>query len=197
MRLRKLTADGARATQHYECCVLRLYLDAAGKWTIGWGHCCTAQELANGVFVNGITQPRADEVFWSDVAPREVTCSRLVDGVELDPHEFDVLMDFGFNEGFGALATSTLLQLVRAGNKAAVPEELKKWDKVWDPKAKQLVHNAGLLKRRIAEGLTWVHGYGHPDVEAAIRDAALAAHALQFTSLDLLPDLLQVTLRDE
>lgn len=197
MNLRKLTADGARAIQHYECCVLRLYLDVVRKWTIAWGHLCSAQELASGMFANGITQLEADALFWRDISPREVTCSRLVDGVEVEPHEYDVLMSFGYNEGFGNLAGSTLLQLVRAGRKSEVPEELKKWDKVQDPDTHQLVHNAGLLKRRIAEGLTWVHGYGHPDVEAAIREAALSAYALQFTELDLLPDLLKVTLRDE
>ena len=62
--------------------------------------------------------------------------NRLVK-VPLEQHEFDALVSFAYNVGTDedadtiaeGLGDSTLLRLLNAGDKAAVPEQLRRWHK--------------------------------------------------------------------
>ena len=65
--------------------------------------------------------------------------------VELSQHEFDALVSFDFNCGYGSLRSSTLLRLVNEGDFAGAAEEFEKWDHVSGKVC------AGLLRRRLAE----------------------------------------------
>jgi lysozyme len=65
--------------------------------------------------------------------------------IQLTQNEFDALVDFAFNCGCGAFASSTMLRLLNAGNITGAAYEFQRWDKADGTVV------AGLLRRRIAE----------------------------------------------
>lgn len=170
---------------NFEGTVLHRYVDQAGVITVGTGHALTAAEKANGAWVEGITHAEAKELLRLDVGKAERAVNTMV-LVPLEQHQFDALVSFTFNLGVGALQTSTLLTLLNAGDYASVPAQLERWCKRKDPKTGQLVADAGLLKRRQAEGRVWIGGYGGKAADEALRQAANVAVARQFTQTELL-----------
>jgi lysozyme len=72
-------------------------------------------------------------------------CVNKLVTIELSQPEFDALVDFVFNLGSGAFASSTLLKKLNSVDTAAAAAEFDKWDHAGG----QIV--AGLLRRREAE----------------------------------------------
>ena len=122
----------------------KVYHDAAGLLTIGYGH-----RLLNAAsFPDGIDESQAAEILASDVRDAEQAVIRLTK-VVLTQGRFDALVDFVFNLGQIRLANSTLLKLLNSGEYNAAAEELLKWDHVGS------VEVAGLKARREAEYALW------------------------------------------
>jgi len=134
--------------------VLHIYKDQAGLDTIGVGHLLTADDKATGRFMNGITDQQSLDLLRHDVSSAEAAINSLV-RVPLTQNEFDALVDFVFNLGKGALQVSMLLKKLNAGDKKAVPTEFLKWNKVRNPKTKQLEPNKGITRRRQREADLW------------------------------------------
>jgi lysozyme len=133
---------------------LRAYNDGVGVWTIGWG--CT-----HGVHEGmTITLAEAETMFADEMVRPEKAVNKNV-RVPLTQRQFDILVSFTYNCGEGALASSTLLKRLNAGDYAAVPSELMKWNhgggKVM----------SGLTARRKLEGARWRAGSGHEAVAEA------------------------------
>lgn len=164
---------------------LAIYVDVAGYETIGVGHKLTEQEKASGVFANGISKEQSRALLRADAATAMRAVNEYVK-VPLEQHQFDVLMDFTINEGTEALRTSMLVVLLNQGDYASVPMQLERWMKRKDPKTGQLVADAGLLKRRQAEGKVWMDGYGGKAADEALRQAANVAVAHAFSTQELL-----------
>jgi GH24 family phage-related lysozyme (muramidase) len=120
------------------------YKDVVGKDTIGYGHLLTAGES----FPDGITEDQATALLKADVAWAERAVSAEVK-VALTQGQFDALVDFTFNLGAGTLQRSTLLTVLNAGQYAAVPSEMAKYDRAGG------VVNEGLARRREAETKLW------------------------------------------
>jgi lysozyme len=102
----------------------RVYLDAAGFPTIGYGH----RLLNPASFPNGIDEAQAAEILACDVWDAEQAVQRLVK-VPLTQGQFDALVDFCFNLGAGKLTTSTLLKVLNCGRYEDAAEELLRWDR--------------------------------------------------------------------
>ena len=147
-------ADGDPSTVN-----LDPYLCPAGYWTIGWGHVVLdAQDnnfkgkenkkAAYRIYPNGITHDVASMILEDDTRRFAVYVADKVK-VPLTDNQFSSLVSFCFNVGTGNFNRSSLLRLLNAKNYAAVPVELKKWNKVGD---KVL---PGLVKRRSAEAELW------------------------------------------
>lgn len=135
---RAYSSVGKGMTERFEGYRRVAYQDAAGVWTIAFGH--TA-----GVF-EGMTCTIQQAEAWldEDIAwAGEVVNAHVT--VPLTQGEFDSLVDFTFNLGAGSFEGSTLFRLLEAGDFAAAAAEFPKWDHVAGKES------AGLLSRRLAE----------------------------------------------
>lgn len=115
--------------RRFEGLYLTSYLCPAGVPTIGYG----ATHYLDGrrVTLSDLTISRATaEVMLREMVRREYlpAVRRLCPG-ELQPGQLAALIDFTFNLGAGQLRASTLRRRVNAGMWAAVPAELRKWNR--------------------------------------------------------------------
>lgn len=86
---------------------LDAYVDAAGVWTIGYGH---TKNVRQG---DKISEYWAKELLMQDVAEVEKQVKAL--GVAKTQGQFDALVSFAFNLGIDNLKRSTLLKCIREG----------------------------------------------------------------------------------
>lgn len=127
---------------------LETYLDDAGVPTNGWGH------TKGAVMGQQIDVQRAEDLFGGDIAPAEETVEQAVK-TELSDNQFAALVIFAFNVGLAGFTGSTLLKVLNAGNYDQVPAQLRRWNKVRDPKTGQMVESHGLNNRRQIEIDLW------------------------------------------
>lgn len=147
----RVSENGLDLVKSFESCMAAIksrpgffkpYRDSAGVLTIGWGH--TNHHLPRFDGNSVWSQAECDGALAGDMG----TFERWVADHARAPiaqHEFDALVSWSFNTG--GPATATLWKKLNAGNKAAVPAELAKWNRAG---GKVL---AGLVRRRKAEGL--------------------------------------------
>lgn len=100
----------------------KVYLDTAGKKTIGYGHLLKSGET----FANGITQKQAQDLLAQDLKIAESAVNKLVK-VDLTANQKISLISFVFNIGGGAFADSTLLKKLNSGDKTGAAQELDRW----------------------------------------------------------------------
>jgi GH24 family phage-related lysozyme (muramidase) len=143
--------DGMKASQRglnlihsFESCKLTAYPDPGSKdghpWTIGWGS--TGPGIGPGV---KWTQVQADTRFAADLAKFERGVLTALGGAPVTQGQFDALVSFAYNVGLGALASSTLLRMHKAGDYAGAQKQFARWNK-----NDGRVMN-GLTRRRAAE----------------------------------------------
>jgi lysozyme len=97
------------------------YRDAAGYWTIGYGHL-----IKPGENFNCISESEATQLLLRDVSSAE-SCVNSRVKVPLNGNQFSALVDFAYNLGCGALSSSTLLKDVNARRFGEVCGQLKLW----------------------------------------------------------------------
>ncbi len=124
--------------KQFEGCKLTAYLCPAGNPTIGYGR-TTGVKLGQT-----ITQAQADAWVVEEYDAFEARVRRIVT-VPLTPNQLGALVSFAYNVGTGALASSTLLRLLNAGDYKGTAAQFARWNKAG---GKVL---AGLTKRRAAE----------------------------------------------
>jgi lysozyme len=127
----------------------KIYLDAAGLPTIGYGHLLKAGEEAR--FKNGITKEEGKALLKEDVKEAEDAVKRL-SGVALTQNQFDALVSFVFNVGQGRYRDSTLRKKVNAGDMKGAADEFLRWIRAG---GKVLT---GLQRRRAAERKMFLGG---------------------------------------
>ena len=136
----KLSENGTKLIKKYEGCRLKAYKCPRGVWTIGYGH--TNNVRPDDV----ITQDEAEELFKQDVKVFENAINRLIK-VKLNQNQFDALVSFTFNLGYGdrGLGGSTLLRLLNNSDYIGASKQFSRWvysgDRVLE----------GLIKRRNEE----------------------------------------------
>jgi lysozyme len=124
------------------------YADPAHGWavpTVAFGHTDSAgspkyAETKNKVF----TKAEGREILRRDLRQYAAAVEKAVK-VPLNDNQFAALVSFTYNVGAGALAKSTLVKKLNAGNYGAVRSELAKWNKAGGKVMK------GLTRRRAAE----------------------------------------------
>ncbi len=141
-----ISNDGVELIASFEGFVDHPYNDPAGHATIGFGHLIHLGPVTNadrrkwGI----ITRAEGKRLLLQDLAKYEQAVRKLVK-VPLSQSEFDALVSFTFNVGPNALASSTLLRKLNAGNKRGAADEFLRWNKAG---GKVL---PGLTRRREAE----------------------------------------------
>jgi lysozyme len=135
--------------KQFEGCVLTAYPDPASggdPWTIGYG--ATGPGITQGVTW---TQNQADV----DLIARMTAIGARVDSlvtVDITDEQKGALCDFAYNLGVGALAGSTLLKMLNAGNVQGAADQFLRWDMA---SGKVM---AGLEHRRDAERALFILG---------------------------------------
>lgn len=118
------------------------YRDSAGVPTIGYGH-------TKGVRMGmACTKERAESWLCEDLRTAELQVNGL--NVCRTQGQFDALVDFVFNLGFGALRRSTLLRKIRH---SAPTEQIQAEFRKWVHAGGRVLH--GLVKRREWEAKRW------------------------------------------
>jgi lysozyme len=98
-----------------------------GKPTIGYGS--TFYEDGSEVNLGDvITQQQANELLMNILSQFEKDVSTLLNGIPVNPNQFDALVSFAFNLGTESLAQSTLLNKLKSNqNDTAIAVEFGKW----------------------------------------------------------------------
>jgi lysozyme len=130
--------EGLKLTKHFEGCRLKAYQDQGGVWTIGYGSTLGVKEG------DTCTHEQAEAWICEDLADAVSHVNRIVK-VPITQTQFDALVDFVFNLGFGSLIKSKLYRKLKAGDYEGAADEFPRWNhvngKVID----------GLTRRRLAE----------------------------------------------
>jgi len=144
----QLSNNGLKLIMSFEGLDLKPYLDTAGVPTIGYG--CIMYPSGHAVTMNdpAITQTQAMQYLEWEVNLKVGTAKHLIQ-VDCTQNQFDALVSFAYNEGLGALRTSTLLRLFNSGDTQGAANQFLVWDK--NRVNGVLVFNQGLLNRRNAE----------------------------------------------
>jgi lysozyme len=102
------SANGILLIKGSESCKLKAYLDSVNVPTIGYGH---TEDVKMGDIID---QETADEFLVYDLKGVEKDINSLK--LNLNQNQFDSLVDFTFNLGFGSLLSSTLLKLIKSAD---------------------------------------------------------------------------------
>jgi len=133
------SALGVALIKQFEGLRTCAYLDAAGIWTIGYGH--TGDEVRSGFRIDAA---QADALLRKDLGTAEEAVRAWVTQPLAQP-SFDALVSFVFNVGATAFAGSTLLRKLNEGDMEGAAAEFERWRYAGGRVL------PGLLRRRIAE----------------------------------------------
>ncbi len=134
----KISGIGIELIKEFEGCRQVAYQDSVGVWTIGYGH---TKDVYEGQLV---IKKTCETMLAEDLEEFEDYVESYVK-VELSQNQFDALVAWTFNLGPGNLSESTMLKRLNEGDYAAVPDEMRRWNKAGGE-----VLN-GLVRRRDAE----------------------------------------------
>jgi len=132
---------------------LRIYSDAVGVMTVGYGHAIKSGEEAGlkeiGIDINNLTFEMANQLFEIDRAHHERLLCEICKNIELSQVQFDALFDFTFNLGIGNFKNSTLLKKLLQNDIDGASKEFGRW--IYGNVNGKPKPSAGLVKRREIE----------------------------------------------
>ena len=139
----QISLTGLAHIKGWEGFKANVYLDSAGKHTIGYGHLIKPTES-----FTTITIQQATALLMSDLQTAEAAVNRLVK-VRLNQYQYDALVSFVFNVGAGNFAQSSLLKFVNSGNFTEVKKQFGRWIYAGGKVV------TGLINRRLADAKLW------------------------------------------
>lgn len=134
-----LSPAGAELIGAFEGFRSTVYLCPAGFATIGYGH-----RLLPTEDIHRVTEGEALDLLMQDAMREAAPVGRAL-RVPLAQHQMDALISLAFNCGGGAIARSTLVKLLNAGEAQEAAQEFGKWNKAGGRESR------GLTLRRAAE----------------------------------------------
>jgi lysozyme len=161
----RLSGNGLTLIQEFEGYHRKLpdggciaYRCPAGVWTLGWG--CT-EGIKPGMIW---TRQQADVALMKELEKFEAAVERLVT-VEINQNERDALISFAYNCGEGALARSSILKCLNAGDREGAARGFPLWNRGGGRVL------PGLVRRRAAEAALFrrpVEKSPEPDMPQAV-----------------------------
>ena len=144
-----MSATGRMHLKNREGVRAKAYLDSVGILTIGVGHTSMAgpPKVRRGMI---LSDHEIDEVLAHDLVRYEDAVERALKGIKLKQYEFDALVSLCFNIGEGNFAKSSVVKLIKAGNKAGAADKFLLWKKAGG----RVV--LGLVNRRKSERLQFL-----------------------------------------
>jgi lysozyme len=154
----QMSGHGCSLLTEWEGFKTSAYIDVAGVLTIGVGHALTAAEKDAGAlningapvpYTSGITRDQVQALLACDLVKFESALNDAI-ATDLKQNQFDALVAFCYNIGIGGFRSSSALKDINNNNLDAVPDDLRKWDRV---------HGAvvqGLVNRRENEVKLWL-----------------------------------------
>ena len=115
--------------KEYEGLKLNAYICPAGVITIGWGHTglVDGKKLELGM---SITKTKAQELFEQDIATVEKPLANEPFANRLSQGQWDALVSFIYNIGWGNYKSSTLRKRMNEDvNHADIPNQFRRWNK--------------------------------------------------------------------
>lgn len=147
MPLRAVSNEAQQLIKRWEGLRLKPYRDAAGYWTVGFGHLLSRDKNANPGPT--ITMEQAEAYFQKDLARAAKSVSNLIKA-PLTDGQYGALVSFVFNLGGGNLEISTLRKKVNANpSDPSIEAEFLKWINV--RRQGKLTPLQGLRNRRREE----------------------------------------------
>jgi lysozyme len=148
--MRAINQAGLNLIESFEGCVLHPYLDSVKIPTIGIG--TTVYPDGKKVTMNDppITKDQA-YAFLKDHMDKDCVKVEQLVKVVVNDNQFAALVSFAYNCGTAALASSTLLKRLNAGEYQKAADEFLKWDHAGGVVVK------GLTRRRQAERALFLH----------------------------------------
>lgn len=138
---RSINAAGLALVKQFEGLELTAYRDAAGIWTIGYGH-------TGGVYKGDmITDAEADYLLAQDLASAEDWIAARTDSPS--DNQFSAMVSLAFNIGNGAFLGSSVRRDHNAADFMSAARAFLLWDKAHVDGT--LVTIQGLFTRRMAE----------------------------------------------
>lgn len=111
-----ITDIGLRMLKTYEGYGGKVYQDAVGYWTIGWGHLVKPGDPFHPYGpVKEITQEQAEVLLRADSEEAQQAVRNYV-RVPLTDNQFDALTSLAFNIGTGNFSRSSVLAALNAGD---------------------------------------------------------------------------------
>lgn len=135
----KISENGKNLIKNFEGLKLNSYKCSSGVLTIGYGH--TGSDVKENMI---ISKEEAEKLFDSDIVIHSNNVSKLV-RVKLTQNQFDALVSFEYNIGYGNFSKSTLLKKLNLQDYKGASNEFDKW--IYSKKKKL----NGLVKRRNKE----------------------------------------------
>lgn len=151
-----LSAAGLQALKEHEGWRPSVYLDTAGKQTIGYGHL-----IKPGEIFTTITPARGEQILQQDVAIAVAAVRKMV-RVPITQNMFDALVSFAFNVGTDddadtvaeGLGDSSLLKLLNDGNYTGAADGLLAWINAGGKPDKGLTNRRAAERAQFLQGLT-------------------------------------------
>jgi lysozyme len=134
---------GLALIKKWEGLRLAPYKDAAGLWTVGYGHL-----VKEGEHFTRISGEEAEELLQLDLIQAERAVEALAQ--QTKKSEYDALVSFTFNLGKRNLQESTLLKLHNAGERLEAARQFQNWHHAARKPSR------GLLRRRLEEAALYL-----------------------------------------
>lgn len=148
--MRSINQAGLNLVESFEGCILHPYLDSVKVPTIGIGTTVYPDGKKVTMKDPTISKDQAYAFLKSHMDKDCVAVEQMVK-VLINDNQFAALVSFAYNVGTTALAASTLLKRINAGDFTKAADEFLKWDHAGG------VVLAGLTRRRQAERALFLH----------------------------------------
>ena len=117
----KVSEKGKSLIKNFEGLRTKAYRCSANCLTIGYGH--TGSDVYENMI---ITKEQAEKLFDQDILIHSNNVSKLVN-VDLTQNQFDALVSFEYNVGYGNFSKSTMLKLINSCEFLQASKEFDKW----------------------------------------------------------------------